>query len=96
VCPTYSWALQAVNSHEPVLEAAAGKCGELKWVMWSSGFAGETTYFDAKDALVCVEGWADYYGACSGKSPTIVYGSRPDCVQETTVTLKARDGVEPR
>jgi hypothetical protein len=40
---------------EPLLEAAAGTCGALKWVRWSSGFGGETFYFDSKDTLLAVE-----------------------------------------
>jgi hypothetical protein len=89
-CPSYSRALQTAKEREPLLEAEAGTCGELRWVKWSSGFSGETSYFNAKDELVCVETWADYYGDCAGKSATLVYGIRPHCEPVATVSLKQR------
>ena len=48
-CPSYSRALQTATKREPLLEAETGACGELKWVKWSSGFDGETSYFNAQD-----------------------------------------------
>jgi hypothetical protein len=91
-CPGYEQALRRAKEWEPLLEAAAGTCGGLKWVKWSSGFGGETSYFDAKDTLVAVETWADYNGACARKSPTLVYGTRPRCDQVKTLTIKERPG----
>jgi hypothetical protein len=91
-CPGYAQALQRAKDWEPLLEAAAGTCGALKWVRWSSGVGGETFYFDLNDTLLSVETWADFYGACSGKSATLVYGSRPSCEHQTTLTIKERPG----
>jgi len=91
-CPDYARALQRAKDWERLLEAAAGTCGALKWVRWSSGFGGETLYFDSKDTLVSVETWADFDGACSGNSSTLVYGGRPSCEHRTTLTIKERSG----
>jgi hypothetical protein len=91
-CPGYEQALKRAKGGEPLLEAAAGTCGPLKWVRWSSGFGGETFYFDSKDSLLAVETWADFYAACSGKSAKLVYGRRPSCEHQTTLTIKERPG----
>ncbi|HXK20002.1 MAG TPA: hypothetical protein VNG33_19460 [Polyangiaceae bacterium] len=87
-CPSYADALGRANE-APTTEAEAGTCGPLKWVMWSTGFVGETSYFNDKDELVSVESWTDMAGSCcDGKSATIVYGRRLDCEKRTTVPLK--------
>jgi hypothetical protein len=87
-CRSYAEYLEAAKNGVPLREAGAGTCGDLRWVQWSSGFEGEIAYFDVTGALVCVESWADYYGSCSGKSPTLVYGSRPSCERHTELKLK--------
>jgi hypothetical protein len=88
-CPSYAQALRSAREREPMLLIEAGRCGNLKWVKWSSGFHGETAYFGVRDELVCVEAWRDYSGYCAGESANVVYGERPDCEPETTLTLKA-------
>jgi hypothetical protein len=89
-CPTYAAAVETARNYQPLLEASAGTCGDLRWVKWSSGFNGETTYFDSADTLVAVEAWADYYPYCWNHNAALVYGSRPACKEQTTLTLRQR------
>lgn len=69
-------------------QAQIGVCGELRWVRSSTWFAGQTSYFDADDRLVCVEAWADHQPYCSRRSAAIRYGNRPACQRRVTMSLK--------
>ena len=90
LCPSYSDALRRAKDEELAINAETGTCGELKWVMWSTGFVGETSYFNSKDELVGVEGVSDGGGYCSNNSHVIVYGNRPNCEKRVTMTLKPK------
>jgi hypothetical protein len=87
-CPSYEETLDRARAREVLSEGAAGECGPLKWIRANSTDTGQTSYFDARGKLVCVETWQDNYSECSGKSATVTYGNRPECLSKTTMIIK--------
>lgn len=63
-CRTYDEAVREVKryvrSGSTCTEAATGKCGLLRYVVFSDGFGGYTEYFDDAGVMKGRHGWADY------------------------------------
>jgi hypothetical protein len=89
-CPQYADSLRQAKEEPLILESEAGTCGSLRFVSWSTGFVGESSYFNTDDDLVAVEAWSDGGGYCSASAHSIVYGSLPDCERKTTAQFKHR------
>jgi len=87
-CPKYAESLRQAKEEPLVVESEAGTCASLSFVSSSTGFVGETSYFNSNGDLVAVAAWSDGGGYCSASVHSIVYGSLPDCERRTTAQLK--------